>query len=73
MLSLYVNWVMVKDYNESIDKSLEAIKEFKTKDNISNLLFLADSNPSGYIILSELINQGIIDESEVTHTFPYFV
>ena len=22
----YVNWVMVKDYNESIDKSLEAIK-----------------------------------------------
>ena len=68
----YVNWDMVKDYNESIDKSLEAIKEFKSKDNISNLLFLADSNPSGYIILSELINQGIIDESEVTHTFPYF-
>ena len=68
----YVNWVMVKDHNESIDKSIEAIKDFKAKDNISNLLFLADSNRSGYIVLSELVNQGIIDESDVTHTFPYY-
>ena len=68
----YVEWIMVKDNEASIDACVDAIKEFKAKDNLSNLLFLADSNPSGYIVLSELIKRNLINENELTHTYPYF-
>ena len=35
------------------------------------MLYLADSNVNGYILINELVRQGIIEEKEITHTFPY--
>lgn len=67
----YVDWIMVRE-DDSIDACVDAIEEFKIKDNLSNLLFLAHSNPQGYIVLSELIKRNVIYENEVTHTYPYF-
>ena len=68
----YVDWIMVRDEDESIDQIVSEIEHFKSEEDISNLLFLADSNKSGYIVLDELINRGSLRENEITHTFPYY-
>jgi hypothetical protein len=67
----YVNWIMVQDKKESFDRTIQEIKNFKSKNNIASLLYLADSNVNGYILINELVRQGIIEEKEITHTFPY--
>ena len=67
----YVDWIMVRDEKESLDQIIFEIEHFKSEEDISNLLFLADSNMSGYIVLSELINRRTLREDEITHTFPY--
>lgn len=67
----YTDWIMVRDENEALDQIILEIEHFKSEEDISNLLFLADSNKSGYIVLSELINRGTLQENEITHTFPY--